>query len=467
VRTAYTVDQIRAAEAELMATLPPGTLMQRAASGLTTACADFLGRVYGARVLVLAGSGDNGGDALWAGARLAARGAKVEALSLSERAHAEGMAALTSAGGRVVDELTRLGRADLVLDGIVGIGGWPGLRPQALDALAHLSAPIVAVDVPSGIDVDTGEASDPHVEAAFTVSFGGLKVGLLVDPAASAAGPVELVDIGLGPYLGAPAVEVLQADDVRRLLPVPQHAAHKYSRGVVGVAAGSEQYSGAGLLATAGAVLSGLSGMVRYDGPSADLVRSRHPEVVAGRGQVQAWVVGPGMGEGRAADVAAILADGVPTVIDADGLRSLPMHLSTPAVLTPHAGELARLLEADRSAVEARMLAHARLAADRWNAVVLLKGARSVIAAPDGRVRVNATGTSWMATAGAGDVLSGLIGALLAAGLDPFDAASAGSWLHGAAGSLASSGGPITAADLAAALPDAVALTLADDNERV
>jgi NAD(P)H-hydrate repair Nnr-like enzyme with NAD(P)H-hydrate dehydratase domain len=119
------------------------------------------------------------------------------------------------------------------------------------------------------------------------------------------------------------------------------------------------------------------------------------------------------------------------------------------------------MLEADRSAVEARMLAHARMAAEHWNAVVLLKGARSVIASPDGRVRVNSTGVPWMATAGAGDVLSGLIGALLAAGLDPFDAASAGAWIHGAAGSLASSGGPLTALTLSEALPDAVALTLA------
>jgi hydroxyethylthiazole kinase-like uncharacterized protein yjeF len=460
VRLAYTVEQIRAAEAELMATVPPGTLMQRAATGLASACADYLGTVYGARVLVLAGSGDNGGDALWAGARLAARGAKVETVLLSERAHAGGLAGLRSAGGRVVDEPDRTG-ADLVLDGIVGIGGWPGLRPHALDALAHVSGPIVAVDVPSGIDVDAGEASDPHVQAEFTVSFGGLKVGLLVDPAASAAGPVDLVDIGLGPYLGTPAVEALQADDVRRLIPVPSHAAHKYSRGVVGVAAGSEQYSGAGLLATAGAAQSGLAGMVRYYGPSADLVRARHPEVVVGRGQVQAWVVGPGMGEGRGADVSEVLADGVPTVIDADGLRSLPMHLSNPAVLTPHAGELARLLDVERSVVEARMLAHARLAAEHWNATVLLKGARSVIAAPDGRVRVSTPGSSWMATAGAGDVLSGLIGALLAAGLEPFDAASVGAWLHGAAGALASSGGPLTAASLADALPEAVALTLA------
>jgi hydroxyethylthiazole kinase-like uncharacterized protein yjeF len=436
--------------------------MQRAAVGLATACADYLGRVYGARVLVLAGSGDNGGDALWAGARLAARGAKVEALLLSERAHADGLAALTAAGGRVVAEPGAAGRVDLVLDGIVGIGGWPGLRPQALDVLAHVSAPIVAVDVPSGIDVDTGEASDPHVQAEFTVAFGGLKVGLLVDPAAAAAGPVELVDIGLAPHVGDPAVEALQADDVRRLLPTPPHVSQKYTRGVVGVAAGSEQYSGAGLLATAGAVLSGLAGMVRYDGPSGDLVRSQHPEVVVGKGQVQAWVVGPGMGDGRTADIAAVLAEGVPTVIDADGLRSLPLHLNTPAVLTPHAGELARLLEVDRSVVESRMLAHARQAAQHWNAVVLLKGARSVIAAPDGRVRVNTTGVPWMATAGAGDVLSGLIGALLAAGLDPFDAASVGAWLHGAAGSLASSGGPLTAASLAEAIPDAVALTLAD-----
>jgi hydroxyethylthiazole kinase-like uncharacterized protein yjeF len=172
-------------------------------------------------------------------------------------------------------------------------------------------------------------------------------------------------------------------------------------------------------------------------------------------------VVGPGLGERQGSLVGRILADELPTVVDADGLRYLPLRCSGPTVLTPHAGELARMLEADRSEVEAKMLSAATAAARRWDAVVLLKGPRSVVADPDGRVRVNATGTSWLGTAGAGDVLSGLVGSLLAAGLSPYDAASAGAWLHGAAARLASAGGPISAGDVVEALPAAAAAVLA------
>ena len=434
-----------------MATLPAGTLMQRAAAGLTTACVDVLGGAYGARVLVLAGSGNNGADALFAGARLAARGARVAVRPLSDRLHEVGLAALRSAGGVVVSEPPR--RVDLVLDAIAGIGGRPGLRPDAARLVESLSATfVVAVDVPTGIGVDTGEAADPHVVADLTVTFGTHKLGLLVDPAAAAAGVVQLVDIGLGPHLPPAAVEALQDDDVRRLLPRPGHTAHKYSRGVVGIRAGSAQYTGAGLLATGAAVRCGLAGMVRYDGASADLIRARFPEVVIGTGRVQAWVVGSGLGDEAAAILPGVLDEQLPTVVDADALRALPDQCKGPVVLTPHAGELAALLGTERAAVEARMLEHVRTAAARWQAVVLLKGARSLIAAPDGRVRVNPTGVPWLATAGAGDVLAGLIGALLAAGLEPYDAASVGAYLHGSAATSASAGGPLCAEDVLGAL---------------
>jgi hydroxyethylthiazole kinase-like uncharacterized protein yjeF len=190
-------------------------------------------------------------------------------------------------------------------------------------------------------------------------------------------------------------------------------------------------------------------------------VRARHPEVVVGSGQVQAWVVGPGLGEDQGDQVARVLAEALPTVVDADGLRHLPDRFGSVAVLTPHAGELARLLDVGRDEVEQRMLHHATAAADRWNAVVLLKGPRSVVAAPGGRVRVNSTGVPWLGTAGAGDVLSGVVGALLASGLDAFDAASVGAWLHGAAATIASGGGPISASDVVDALPAATRHALA------
>ncbi|UAL30936.1 NAD(P)H-hydrate dehydratase [Nocardioides rotundus] len=462
MRSAHTVAQVRDAEAVLLDALPEGALMQRAAVGLAHAVADFLGAVVGARVLVLAGSGDNGGDALWAGAHLARRGASVEAVLLApSRTHEAGLAALLAAGGRVV-EARDSSPPDVLLDGIVGIGGRGGLRPEAVDALAvHPDAPTVAVDVPSGVDVDTGEIDGPHVTADLTVTFGSYKVCHLVEPAASACGAVELVDIGL--ELPPAAVRALGPADVRALLPRPDAAAQKYSRGVVGVRTGSEQYPGAGVLSTAGAS-SGFAGMVRYAGGARDAVLAAHPEVVPGVGRVQAWVVGSGGGADAERALRESAGDDVPLVIDADALAHAGRPVGGIAVLTPHAGELARMLGVEREEVEARQLASARRAAQEYDAVVLLKGPRTLIARPDGRVDVNTTGVPWLATAGAGDVLAGLIGSLVAAGLDPFDAAAVGAWLHGAAATVASRrrGGPITAGDLPGALGDVLA-GLADD----
>ena len=452
MRSAHTVEQVRAAEATLMAQLPEGALMQRAASGLAVAISDLLGRVYAARVLLLVGAGDNGCDALWAGALLARRGAAVEAVLLSPKSHAEGLAALRSYGGRAV-LTSEAHHPDVVVDGIVGIGGRPGLRDEAADALALFDGvPVVAVDVPSGVDVDTGQLPDRHVHADLTVTFGTHKIAHLVDPAAEACGVVHLVDIGLD--LPEAAVEALQPVDVARLVPTPGPFGHKYTRGVVGVRAGSEAYPGAAVLCTSGAV-SGLAGMVRYSGSAADSVRARHPEIVASEGRVQAWVVGSGGDTDAEAALADALSDGVPTVVDADAL----MHVQQGPrglVLTPHAGELARMLDVERAEVEADQLGFARRAASEYDAVVLLKGRHTLVARPDGRVRVTTSGVPSLAVAGAGDVLAGVIGSLLAAGLDPWDAASVGSWLHGAAATQASGGGPLTATRVADAIPEVV-----------
>jgi hydroxyethylthiazole kinase-like uncharacterized protein yjeF len=457
MRRAHTVEQVRAAEAALMARLPEGTLMQRAAHGLGVAVADLLGSAYGRRVLLLVGSGDNGGDALYAGAWLARRGAGVEAWLVSGSAHEGGLAALAAAGGRAGAPRVLRERPDVVVDGIVGIGGKPGLREEAARALALASAgasaedvPVVAVDTPSGVDVDTGETPEPHVRATLTVTFGTHKPCHLVDPAAQACGAVHLVDIGLDPDLPAAPVESLRPVDVAALLRPPGPDDHKYTRGVVGVRAGSATYPGAGLLSVAGAAC-GLAGMVRYVGDTAvaDRVREAHPEVVGG-GRVQAWVVGSGGGDAAGEELSAALADGVPTVVDADALAHLDPDRGRPdLVLTPHAGELAAMLDVDRAEVEARQLHHARLAAQRWGCVVVLKGRHTLVTRPDGRTRVTTTGTPWLGTAGAGDVLGGVIGAVLATGLDPWDAAAVGSWLHGAAATLVADGGPIVAGQVA------------------
>ncbi|MDQ6642759.1 MAG: NAD(P)H-hydrate epimerase, partial [Actinomycetota bacterium] len=403
MRSAHTVDQVREAEAALMARVPEGALMQRAASGLAVAVADLLGRSYGARVLLMVGPGDNGGDALYAGALLARRGAQVEAVLLADRVHEGALAALRDARGRVVTG-AQAQQPDVVVDGILGIGGRPGLRPDALAALARFrGTPVVAVDVPSGVEVDTGRLSGDHVRADVTITFGTHKVAHLVDPAAQACGAVHLVDIGLD--LTAASVTALQADDVAALLPVPAPFDQKYSRGVVGVRAGSAEYPGAAVLCTAGAG-SGFAGMVRYVGAAADAVRAAHPEVVVGDGRVQAWVVGSG-GSGDAEQALAdALQDGVAVVADADAIQHVTAGPVVPVLLTPHAGELARLLDVARTEVEDDQLAHARRAAAELGVVVMLKGRHTLTAAPDGRIRVTTTGVPWLATAGAGDVLA-------------------------------------------------------------
>ncbi|MFD9316636.1 NAD(P)H-hydrate dehydratase [Streptomyces sp. NPDC060053] len=473
MRTAYRVETVRSAERALMARVPEGALMQRAAAGLAAACADLLGRVYGRRVVLLVGSGDNGGDALYAGARLARRGAGVTAVLLAPgRTHAAGLAALRRAGGRAIaptgaEDVVR--RADLVLDGIVGIGGKGGLRPDAaaLAAIvAEARAAVVAVDLPSGVDADTGEVHGSAIRADLTVTFGTHKPGLLVDPAREYAGSVRLVDIGLGGELPAePELAALQHADVAALLPVPGGESDKYRRGVVGIAAGSARYPGAAVLAVAGALRGG-AGAVRYVGPAGDAVVARFPETLVSdqgprqAGRVQAWVVGPGAGD-DAQTVAEVLAAEVPVLIDADGLRLADADAvrgrTAPTLMTPHAGEAAALLGVAREEVEAARLRSARELAARYRATVLLKGSTTLVAEAGGAgvVRVNATGTAWLATAGSGDVLSGLAGSLLAAGLSALDAGSAGAYLHGLAGRFAADGAPVGAHDVAAAVAGA------------
>ncbi|WP_328632630.1 NAD(P)H-hydrate dehydratase [Streptomyces sp. NBC_00356] len=471
MRLAHDVETVRSAERALMARLPEGALMQRAAAGLATACADLLGKVYGSRVTLLVGSGDNGGDALYAGARLARRGAGVTALLLNpDRAHTGGLAALRAAGGTVLDAqdenaTERVGRADVVVDGIVGIGGKGGLRPRAAELADAARGTVVAVDLPSGVDADTGEVRGEAVRADATVTFGTYKPGLLIDPARAYAGALRLVDIGLELTPAETGLEALQYADVAALLPRPTGESDKYRRGVVGIVAGSARYPGAAVLAVAGA-LHGGAGAVRYVGPAADAVLARFPETLvsagppAKAGRVQAWVLGPGLGDDTSG-LHDVLASDVPVLIDADGLRladpATVRARTAPTVLTPHAGEAAALLGVTRDAVEAERLESVRELAARYDATVLLKGSTTLVSPPDETrpARVNPTGTPWLATAGSGDVLSGLTGSLLAAGLAPLDAASVGAHLHGLAARHAADGAPISAQDVAGALRSA------------
>lgn len=459
---AHSVAQIRAAEEALAIRAGWDGLMQTAALGLANAL-DAI--APGDLVLMLIGPGNNGGDALFAATHLRDRGVRVDLCLLdADQVHAAGLEAAVGAGAIVVDEPT--GQRTCI-DAVFGIGARPGLSGRAAhwaDWITRTAPFTVAVDVPSGVDVDGGTCPGPAMRADATVTFGTFKPALLLSPAAGLAGAdVTCVDIGLGPHLGPAVVEAIEPGDRHLLLDaLGSTDGHKYTRGVVGIAAGSEQYAGAAHLCVAGAQ-AGPSGMVRFAGTTALSARvvDRAPEVVASLGRVQAWVVGPG-GDGDVGDVMnSALRDEVPVVLDAAALAHLPDRLTPSALLTPHAGELAKMLGVDRSEVESDPLGHARAASQRWDATVLLKGQRTVVVAPDGRVRVNVSGTPWLGTAGAGDVLAGFAGSLLAAGLDAFDAGSLAAYLHGAAAVAANPGGPVTASAVAAALPRTLAAFLA------
>lgn len=446
MRHYYTADAIRAAEAPLLASLPDGALMRRAAYGLAVVAAEHLrrrtGAVNGREVCAVVGSGDNGGDALWAATFLRRRGAHVTAVLLApDHTHPAALAGFRKAGGRLTQSIPAT--TDLVIDGVIGISGRGGLRPAAAALFEANTAPVVAVDIPSGIDVHTGADDAPHVRAAVTVTFGGLK------PAHALAdcGQVELIDIGLD--LGPAELAAFEAADVAERWPVPGPRDDKYTQGVTGVLAGSSTYPGAAILST-GAAVKATSGMVRYAGSAAHDVVNHWPEVIATpqaetAGRVQAWVVGPGLGtdEKAAATLRFALSTDLPVIVDADALTllagepALVADRRAPTVLTPHAGEYQRLAGVP---VGADRVGAARALAERFGATVLLKGNVTVIAGPETPTTtgyLNPAGQSWAATAGSGDVLSGIIGALLAAGISAAEAAAMAAFVHARAAGLA------------------------------
>ncbi|MGB3698161.1 MAG: NAD(P)H-hydrate dehydratase [Gordonia sp. (in: high G+C Gram-positive bacteria)] len=455
----YTAQQIRDAEQATGDLLTGGTLMARAANAVAVAVLARLratcGGVYGRRVLLVVGAGNNGGDALYAGALLARRGVGVEAILLDpDRAHRGGLAAFGTAGGRVVSRVPDT--LDLAVDAVVGLGGHGPLRPVAarvFDAVAGTGAVIVAVDLPSGIDPDTGAVHTPSVRADVSVTFGAPRLAHLL--AAPRVGATVVADIGLD----LPPATVTSPSDaeVAAAWPLPGPADDKYTQGVVGVVAGSAVYPGAAVLATSAAVAA-TSGMTRYVGPAIAEVLAVSPEVVtapsvAAAGRVQAWAVGPGFGTGEQAHevLADVLAADLPTLIDADGLtvlardRGLLAGRTAPTLLTPHAGEFARL---SGTALGPDRLSAVRSLAAELGATVLLKGRITLVADPDGEVSGNDAGSSWAATAGAGDVLTGIAGSLLASGLPPRSAGVMAARVHALAAQRASGGAPISAVGL-------------------
>lgn len=438
-------------------------LMARAARGLALACVRVLraerGRVTGARVVVLAGTGNNGGDALWAAAELRRRGAAVQVIAARDRLHPAGHEALRAAGGSV-ETLADLGTdaatdrclaADLLLDGLLGTGATGGLRGQAGELVERVNREldaatddggqgpvVVAVDLPSGVEADTGASPGPVLAAARTVTFGGTKAAHVLPPGRGLSGEVELVTIGIEDSLPCPAVVALEDGDLDILWPRPVTEDHKYTRGVVGVVAGSPEYPGAAVLCTRSAVAAG-AGMVRYlgDEHTRTLVTLTTPEVVSSADSpdgvhVQSWVAGPGaVDDEQRRRLEQILTAPEPSVLDAGAIAAVGQHLgdarlSAHQVLTPHAGELVDLLTwcqawglaaevPERCEVEDAPGRWAKVAADATGATVLLKGAVTVVAGPRAETILTVGNSSpWLAAAGSGDCLAGIMGAVLA-----------------------------------------------------
>ena len=566
--SSYSADVVRQLERPLLDDGVP--LMRMAASAVAHVTLSLLDDedldVEDARVTVLAGAGDNGGDGLYAGAELAREGAQVTAVAVGRSLHEDAFRAFVRAGGRVLvldpaadisgctsgfsagEAGERLQAAvecargaHVVLDAMTGIGvvgalrgvagtlasslGMDGVLPDkpALpnnDPSADLPL-VVAVDAPSGVGVDDGSLPGPYIPADVTVTFGAMKPCAMVPPASYACGRITLVDFGFDVDDAVPFAEMTDGDFVADSVRLPSLADGKYSRGVVG----SARYPGAAVLSARAAACANV-GMVRYLGPqrAQDMILSVLPEAVLGKGRVQSWVVGSGVpAEGdvasgddmQRATIAALLdhyaledgdgsrnerAEGMPPiVVDAGALDLLPCHVVPQVVITPHAGELAALLnrlDADmadvvsRQWVEARPLRAALRAHELTGATVLLKGAVTIVVGADGdgntRIILSGRAPAWMATAGSGDVLAGVLGALLAQQDDMLsddpalvpEVAAAAAYMHGLAGAMASGseqrgwhrphlyghagktpasaiGHPIVAGDVVAAVPRA------------
>lgn len=442
-------------------------------------------RYPAARVLLLCGPGNNGGDGLVAAAALAQAGHAVVAYTWRRPPTADDslMAAARSDGAtiRPLDDdtafaalVTDLASSDVIVDALLGTGLTRALDgdivrilDQVQAALAASPRPVVvAVDVPTGLNSDTG-ALDPHaLPATLTITFAFPKLGLVCLPGAAAVGELIVADIGIPPELATGDLHLATATEVRPLLPPRPLDGHKGSFGRVLVVGGSVPYTGAPALAALAAYRAG-AGLVTLALPRAihgtvaalvpeatflplpevdgHIAASAGPLVTAAGSGAQALLLGPGLGSTVASEafVAALLAGwnaSARWVIDADGLNLLARHPETLAqlppgsVLTPHPGEMARLLGLSTAVIQADRFSIARAAALEWGQVVVLKGAFTLVAAPDGRVSVNPFATPALATAGSGDVLAGLAAGLLAQGLAPFDAAVLATWLHGSAG---------------------------------
>jgi NAD(P)H-hydrate epimerase len=442
----YTAAEMRAAE-ERYPGYPgsAGELMERA--GAAVAAEVLRAFPEARRIAAVCGGGANGGDG-----RIAAR--------------------ILRESGRDVVETDDPSNVDLVLDALFGTGFHGAPRPEAAAAIERINAcgaPVVAVDVPSGVDASTGETAGAAVDADLTVTFHARKVGLVVAPGRFHAGRVVVADIGLE---AAPTAVVRGTPAL--LDRVPRRGARdtKFSSGSLLVVGGAPGTTSAAAL-TATAAMRADAGYVTLAVPAAALPvaealalepvkrgfewANAADSLESDVARSSALAVGPGLGrsdEARALVRTLLGTSSLPVVVDADGLFGLePAPRDAPTILTPHAGELARLLEVESAWVAAHRLEAAARAAERFGAVVLLKGADTIVCAPDGRTVVCDTGPSSLATAGTGDVLTGIVGAFLAKGLDAVDAAAAAAVAHGLAARAVPHQAGLVASDVVAALP--------------
>jgi hydroxyethylthiazole kinase-like uncharacterized protein yjeF len=504
MKPVLTPDQASALDRATQATgVTAGRLMERAGRAVARAALDILGGSYGRRAVVVCGKGNNGGDGLVAARHLAHAGVRVVVVAVEQLADLREPAAANAgrlneaSSVRVVRfseaSLEReLERTDIAIDAVFGTGfrGVPEDEwAEAIVALNASGAPVVAVDIPSGVNGETGAVEGEAVHADLTVTFGAAKVGAVIMPGAELAGTIRVADIGFPDDLVRADTFLVEPSDVANALPERTVDTHKRATGVLIVVAGSRDMTGAVRLIANGAARIG-AGFIQVAVPSsilpvvqAGLTETTFlplPETSLGsvaeaaveplldrlRG-ADALAIGPGLStnEETAAFVRRLVREApVPIVLDADGLTAFSGRASELAertsdvVLTPHVGEFSRLSGVSARALDDDRLAHVRALAATTHAVTLLKGSRTLVATPEGVVRINPTGSSVLATAGSGDVLTGIIGGLLARGLDPADAASAAAYVHGLAGIFAgaSLGEGTLASDVASHVPDAV-----------
>jgi len=476
-----TCDEVRAAEQlAVKSGISLWDLMRKAGQ----ACADVLHAEFPeGRVVVLAGPGNNGGDAFVAAQRLVDLEREVALYELAPGGPRTSEGAEASrhwTGEHAPLEDLRIAAGDVVLDGLFGAGLSRPLSGEAAFAAEQVNASgakVVAIDVPSGVNGDTGAVSGPAIRADVTVTFCAKKPAHVLQPAASLCGEIVVAQIGFGDFVAEVGGGRLMENSPElwsQALNWPEATSHKHQRGRLGVVTGGVANTGAARLAARAGLRIGAGLVTLLCPPAALVVVAKSVEAVmtaafADTGELvalsdksSAVVIGPAAGvtPTTRANVEALAKAGRPLVLDADALTvfagqadALRAVLSAPAVLTPHTGEFERLfpglLDSSKNKIEA-----VRTAAAQVNAVILLKGPDTVIAGPSGRAVVNTHATPFLATAGTGDVLAGIIGGLLAQGLDAFDAASAGAWMHGDAGLRAGPG--LTAEDLDAALRETI-----------